>query len=150
MKNEEPTQGESAYIGTGWSFPPEFGGGGEGVVMVSGSENIAQSVTLILSTRIGERLMHPDFGCDLSRFVFGEMNERLTADIRSSVSDALLKHEPRIKVNDVSVTEAEDQPGVLLVQIDYTIRTTNSRFNMVYPFYVNEATAPDLSGTRAL
>ncbi|OGO00131.1 MAG: hypothetical protein A2Y58_06110 [Chloroflexi bacterium RBG_13_51_52] len=143
-------QGESAYIGTGWSFPPEFGGSGEGVVMVSGIENITQSIMLILSTRPGERLMHPDFGCDLNRFVFGEMNESLISGVRSAVSDALLKHEPRIKVNDVLVTESEDRPGVLLVHIDYTIRTTNSRFNMVYPFYVNEATSPDLSAARVL
>jgi phage baseplate assembly protein W len=142
--------GEDAFKGTGWSFPPAFGGRGEGVVMVSGNENIVQSIKLILSTRIGERLMHPDFGCDLSRFLFGEMSEGLISGIRSVVMDALKKHEPRIKVNDVTVTEAADTEGTLLVHIDYTIRATNSRFNMVYPFYVNEATAPDLSGTRVL
>jgi phage baseplate assembly protein W len=134
----------NAFLGTGWSFPPDFGQGGSGVHTVSGAEDIEQSLAILLRTRRGERVMQEDYGCDLSEFLFGEISQSLIGTVRSFVSDAILNDEPRIKLNDVSVSESQAEDGLLLVAIDYTIRATNSRNNMVYPFYLNEATTSEV------
>ena len=109
--------------------------------MVSAAEDIEQSLAILLTTRRGERVMQEDFGCDLSEFQFAEVSQGLSGRIRSFIADGLLHHESRITLNDVDVSLSGAQEGLLLITIDYTIRATNSRYNMVYPFYLNEATA---------
>lgn len=130
---------ESYFLGTGWSFPPEFDSSGINVRMVTGDADITQSLGIILSTTMRERIMHPDYGCDINRFLFGDMDKNLISGIKSAVSDALLRYETRIEVNDINIDESEAGSGILLISIEYTIKTTNSRYNMVYPFYVNES-----------
>jgi phage baseplate assembly protein W len=132
-------QDESNFLGTGWSFPPTFGAAGGEVHMVSGVEDIEQSLAILLSTRRGERIMQDDFGCELSAFLFGEISQGLIGRVRSAIGDALLHHEPRIKVNGIDVSQSGARDGLLTISIDYTVRATNSRYNMVYPFYLNEA-----------
>ena len=134
--------GDDSFLGTGWSFPPAFAAAGADVRIVSGTEDIEQSLAILLSTRRGERVMQDDFGCDLSEFLFGEISNALIGRVSAFVSDAILNHEPRIALNGVDVSESPNEPGLLLVAIDYTVRATNSRYNMVYPFYLNEASAP--------
>jgi uncharacterized protein len=131
-----------AFLGTGWGFPPTFGAGGVDVHLVSGVDDIRESLGIMLSTARGERVMQEDFGCDLNEFVFGEISRELIGRVESFVSDSILHHEPRIRLNGVDVSESEREPGLLLLAIDYTIRATNSRYNMVYPFYLNEASPP--------
>ena len=133
---------EQAFLGTGWNFPPTFHKGGADVEMVSGAEDIHQSLQILLSTRLGERVMQEDYGCDLSFVLFEEIDQGLLNSLNSLVSDAILYHEPRINMDNLDVSEDADEPGRLIIQIEYTIRGTNSRFNMVYPFYINEATPP--------
>ena len=130
---------DSSFLGTGWSFPPIFAAGGGDVQTVSGLEDIEQSLAILLRTRRGERVMQDDFGCELSEFLFAEISQGLIGRVRNLVADAILHHEPRISVNGIDVAESEAQDGLLLISIDYTIRATNSRYNMVYPFYLNEA-----------
>jgi phage baseplate assembly protein W len=132
----------SSFLGTGWSFPPTFGPGGADVQTVFGVEDIEQSLTLLLETRRGERVMQDAFGCDLNEFLFGEISQGLIGRVRSLIADAILHHEPRITLNEVDVSERGSADGLLLIRIDYTVRATNSRYNMVYPFYLQEATAP--------
>ena len=112
--------------------------------MVSGAEDIHQSLQILLSTRLGERLMQEDYGCDLNHLLFAEIDQGLINDMNRIVSDAILYHEARISLDQLDVSESMDQPGLLLIRIEYTVRSTNSRFNMVYPFYLNEATAPGI------
>jgi phage baseplate assembly protein W len=131
----------SSFLGTGWSFPPGFAAAGSDVRMVSAAEDIEQSLAILLTTRHGERVMQEDFGCDLSEFQFGEVSQGLIGRIRSFIADGLLHHEPRITLHDVDVSLSGAHEGLLLITIDYTIRATNSRYNMVYPFYLNEAIA---------
>lgn len=133
-------EANTSFLGTGWSFPPTFNRETAQVSMVSAEEDIAQSLDIILTTQPGERLMRPNFGCALSQFLFEEVTQGVMTSIRGIVSDALLYHEPRIKVNQVSVAEEGRQPGLLMIKIDYIVRSTNSRYNLVYPFYLNEAT----------
>ena len=129
----------SGFLGTGWAFPPQFGAGGAEVAMVSGVDDIEQSLGILLSTRRGERLLQDDFGCALSEFLFGEISQGLIGQVRDLVGDAILHHEPRVTLNEVDVSEHRADEGVLMISIDYTVRATNSRYNMVYPFYLREA-----------
>jgi phage baseplate assembly protein W len=135
---------DPSFLGSGWSFPPSFSDGGAEVEMVSGAKDIHQSLQILLSTQLGERVMHEDFGCDLNHVLFEEIDQGLLNDINRIVSDAILYHEPRISLDKLDVSENADHPGLLLISIEYSIRSTNSRFNMVYPFYLNEATAPGI------
>lgn len=107
--------------------------------MVSEVEDIEQSLSILLETQRGERVMQEGFGCELSDFLFGEITQALIGRIRSVIKDAILHHEPRISLNQVEVSESGAVSGLLLISIDYTVRTTNSRYNMVYPYYINEA-----------
>jgi phage baseplate assembly protein W len=133
---------DQSFLGTGWSFPPTFTGGGANVELVSGPDDIHQSLQILLSTHLGERVMQDEFGCDLNNVLFEEMDQSLVNTLTSLISDAILYHEARITLNTLDVSESETHQGLLLIRLEYTVRSTNSRFNMVYPFYINEAAIP--------
>lgn len=137
-------QNDQSFLGTGWSFPPSFTQGGGEVEMVSGPEDIHQSLQVLFATQLGERVMQDEFGCDLNSFLFEEIDQGLINSLTGMISDAILYHEPRITMDRLEITGSASEQGLLLISIDYTIRSTNSRYNMVYPFYLNEATTPDL------
>lgn len=125
-------------IGTGWGFPPTFSKGLATVEMSSGSLDINQALHIILSTQIGERVMRYDFGCDIRTLQFENISATMLSDLKQKISDAITLHEPRIILNGVICSSPND--GVLLIEIIYTIQTTNSRHNYVYPYYLKEAT----------
>ena len=129
---------DAAFLGTGWAFPPRFTAGGADVDTVSGVQDIDQSLQIILSTRLGERIMRHDFGCDLGEIMFEEIDQGMVNTLTGLVTDAILYHEPRIKLERVDVSDSESVHGLLLIRLDYTVRSTNSRYNMVYPFYLYE------------
>lgn len=133
---------DRSFLGTGWSFPPAFTQNGLDVEVVSGHEDIHQSLQILLSTQLGERVMNDEFGCDLSTFLFEDVDQGLINSLTSVISDAILYHEPRITMNRLDINESGSVQGLLLISIDYTTRSTNSRYNMVYPFYINEAAIP--------
>lgn len=128
------------FLGRGWAFPPSFSLGGTDVDMVAGVEDVHQSVQIILHTMPGERVMQDQFGCDLTGFTFAEIDRSLVNRVQRLVQKALLDHEPRIIVDSVKVTRDTTDPSCLIINTSYTIRGTNTRYNMVYPFYVMEAT----------
>lgn len=127
------------FIGTGWSFPPEFGKGKQGVKMSAGANDIEESLYLLLSTKVGERLMAPDFGCDLSVMLFEPLDLDLEKRIEDLIKNAILLFEARITVTGIIFSYERDN-GVILIDVQYTIRTTNTRTNIVYPFYLTEGT----------
>jgi uncharacterized protein len=127
------------FLGTGWDFPPSFPKNGETVSMTADEEDIRKSLEILLSTYVGERLMQPNYGCNLEKLLFEPMDASLKTYIKNIVETAILYHEPRIEVNTLELDMSRQLEGVILVLIDYTIRTTNSRFNFVYPFYLKEA-----------
>lgn len=129
----------ASFLGTGWSFPPTFSQGGADVETVTEAEDIRQSLQLLLGTRPGERLLREDYGCDLHQFQFEEIDQGLINGLTSLISNAILFHEPRIVLDDLDVSENEREPGRLDIRLTYTIASTNSRYNLVYPFYLNEA-----------
>ena len=133
---------DAPFLGRGWAFPPSFTAGGADVEMVSGAEDIEQSLRILLGTVPGERVMLESFGCDLERLLFAEADQGLCNTLERLVSNAVLEHEPRIDVNSVDVSQSVSEASCLLIRIDYTIRGTNSRYNMVFPFYLMEAAQP--------
>lgn len=127
------------FIGKGWSFPPEFTKGSTGIKIVTGQQDIEQSLYILLSTRLGERFMLPDFGCDLNILLFEPIDEDLQKRLDDMIRGAILLYESRITVNDI-VFDHRMEDGVVNIDIQYTIRTTNTRTNIVYPFYLHEGT----------
>jgi phage baseplate assembly protein W len=123
------------FLGRGWGFPVDVGPDGR-VPYVAEEAKIQQSALIILGTGRGERLMRPDFGSRLKELVFAPMNASTKSLVARYATDALVQWEPRIDV--LGVTSAEDPGarGKLLVDIEYRVRSTNSVFNLVYPFYL--------------
>lgn len=130
---------EVPFLGTGWSFPPTFDKKGRTVEMLSDKADIKSCLGILLSTSIGERIMQPKYGCDLKRFLFEPLNTTLKAYIKDLVKKAILYFEPRIKLEEISLT-TDDNEGILLITVDYTIITTNTRNNLVFPYYLEEGT----------
>jgi phage baseplate assembly protein W len=130
---------DQSFLGTGWSFPPTFRRESCTVDMLVNEADVNSSIQIILTTLNGERVMLPTFGCNLQPYVFAVMNTTNIAMIEKIVHDALVFNEPRIIVGDITSTVMANE-GTLLINIPYTIITTNTRYNYVYPFYINEAT----------
>jgi phage baseplate assembly protein W len=133
--------GDSRFLGTGWGFPPSFDWRNKQAVLVSHVQDIEQSLTILLSTVPGERIMQPTYGCGLNRMVFETINESTVTEIKDLVARAVLFFEVRITLNAVQVETDAVLDGLLRLRLDYTIRTTNTRHNMVYPLYLQEGTA---------
>ncbi|WP_222429218.1 GPW/gp25 family protein [Chitinophaga polysaccharea] len=129
-----------SFLGTGWSFPPSFDKPNASVLMVSDAHDIEESIRIILSTLPGERIMLPDFGCNIHKLVFEVADARLASELHHVIYHALLEYEPRIKLVECVISDQTMESGVLYVQINYTIIATNTRHNMVYPFYYLEGT----------
>lgn len=123
-------------VGTGWSFPPHFNKYTGNVDMVSGQEEIEGSLRILFSTNLKERLFHPDFGCDLRRFNFYSNNNATVLHIQSIVSSSIKEYEPRIILNSVNLNVDELLDGKFVIHIEYTIKNTNLKYNMVYPYYM--------------
>jgi len=124
-----------SFLGTGWSFPPAFNKTRAEVEMLSDEEDIASSLEILLSTAIGERIMQPKYGCKMNELIFEPLNNTMQHYMKNMVEQAILIFEPRIKLDKVSLDMGEVNEGKIIIHIDYTIILTNSRFNMVYPFY---------------
>lgn len=130
---------DQSFLGRGWAFPPTFSSGGADVETVSGADDVEESLQILLATVPGERVMQELFGCDLEGVLFEPLDQSFINTVTGLVSNAILDYEPRVYLNNLTVGESGDQDGLLLISIDYTIRSTNSRYNMVYPFYLKEA-----------
>lgn len=129
---------DSPFLGTGWSWPPQFNPNNGEVDMTSGVEDINNSLRILLSTTIGERMMHPSFGCETDRLLYEPITVTLRNYMKVLVNDAILFYEPRIILNKVLV-DHDELNGIIQFTVDYTITGTNSRTNLVFPFYLNEA-----------
>jgi phage baseplate assembly protein W len=130
-----------SFLGTGWSFPPSFTNVGGDVVMTSDLDDILASLHILLSTSIGERLMQPTYGCNLSALQFEPLNSSLLTYIRGIVTDAILYDEPRILAKNIDIDTSQYTEGLLRIEIDFIIPATNSRYNFVYPYYITEGNA---------
>jgi phage baseplate assembly protein W len=123
------------FLGSGWSFPLALNENGD-IGLSRAEENIRQSIEIILGTAPGERLMRPDFGCGIHELVFEPNTVATAGRARFAVEQALALWEPRIIVDDIQVGVEPSDPALLMITINYRERATDSRFNLVYPFYL--------------
>lgn len=130
--------GEKSYLGKGWAFPPAFDPQSRKVIMVAERQDIEQSLEILLETSLGERVMQPEYGCNLKDYLFETVNASVIGIIRNMIENAILYHEPRIKLDFLEISDVDSLSGVLQISVDYFIRGTNSRFNWVYDFYLKE------------
>ena len=125
-----------SFLGSGWNFPVGLDGDGQVAMAPDPEEEISQSIWTILGTSPGERVMRPDFGCGIHDMVFAVNNAATASAVAGAIRDALAVWEPRVDVLDVYAVPDPAQPSLLLIEINYQVRSTNSRFNLVYPFYL--------------
>jgi len=128
-------------IGNGWLFPIEPDATG-GLGYVSGDQNIEQSLRILLQTDRGHRVMRPDFGCTAGRLVFAPGSAHFLREIERAVREAVRDWEPRIELDDVRAELSPRDETIALVAIDYRIRASNTRENLVFPFYLLDSGAP--------
>ena len=127
-----------AFLGRGFGFPVACRPDGGDVQLAQHEEDIRQAVRIILETNRGERLMRPDFGAGLDAFVFEPLNTATMSLVRHRVEEALITWEPRIRIEGIEVQRVTGAASRLDVRIDYRVRATNTFYNIVYPFYLQE------------
>jgi uncharacterized protein len=128
------------FLGRGWSFPPRFDPRSKGVAMVADIEDIEESLRILLATTPGERVMQPAYGCGLRRMVFETLNEQTLTAIKDRIRKAVLFFEPRVILQRIDANVPDAREGRLDLLLDYRVRTTNTRHNLVYPLYLHQAT----------
>ena len=133
MMNEE-----NSFLGRGWSFPPSFDNTSGEVQMLEGADDIQSSLQVLLSTRLGERVMQPLFGCNLDVMVFDLLDTTLKTEMKNLIEKAILYFEPRINLEKIDLSTQNELNGVILITVNYIVRSTNTRGNLVYPFYLSE------------
>jgi uncharacterized protein len=127
----------SEFLGRGWAFPVHPDTSGE-IAQAAAEEDVRESVELILATNRGERVMRPDFGAGLDALVFEPLNTTTISLVRHRVEEALVTWEPRIDVQAIRVKPEGVPPNQLTIEVDYRVRSTNTFYNLVYPFYLEE------------
>ena len=128
----------NGFLGRGWDFPPSFGDAGRDVAMVSDEDDILSSLQILLSTRPGERVMRPQFGCNLDDLLFDNLDTTLKTLMADRITTAILYHEPRIEVLAVTLDNRRELQGIIDIELQFVVRATNSRRNLVFPFYKTE------------
>lgn len=136
-----------AFLGRGWSFPPTFYESLNEVEMLEEELDIAKGLEVLLGTAPGERVMLPDFGCNLEELLFENLDTTLKALMANKIESAILYYEPRIDVESIILNTQLELEGIIIIDITYRVRSTNSRFNFVYPFYKDEGTDINLTTT---
>lgn len=132
------------FIGRGWAFPLRVSATG-GIGMVEREREIEEAIRLVLGTAPGERPMRPEFGCGIHEYVFAPADGTTAGRIAAEVRAALVRWEPRITVEDVVIAFDVVDTGTLYIDVRYTVRSTNDRRNLVFPFY----TIPSVEGGAA-
>lgn len=127
----------NVLIGNGWSFPPTFTANGASLNMTTGQQDIENSLHILLSTALKERVMQPTYGCNLDFMLFQGMDENFKTYLTYLVKTAITYHEARIKADEIQVKTDNAVEGRVLIIIDYVVRATNTKLNYVFPFYVN-------------
>lgn len=130
-------ENDPRIVGRGWSFPPRFDRATAEVEMTVGVDDIQRSLRILFTTTLGERVMNPTYGSSLADMAFDPMNTGMIAYIQNLLETAILYHEPRIDAEAIRIT-TNPLEGMLSILIEYRVRATNSRFNFVFPFYLNE------------
>lgn len=130
---------KASFLGQGWSFPPEFHRESGGVVMRTGVRDIEESLRILLGTAEGERFLNPEYGLDLHPLLFEPLSTTLLTLMKDRIKTTLLIQEPRITLLNVDIDTSAQFEGCIHINLEYTVRATNSRYNLVYPFYLTDS-----------
>ncbi len=122
-------------LGRGWAFPVTADIRGN-LATSSYEKNVEESIRIILGTTPGERIMRPDFGCAINEIIFSPDSPQTIALAVHYITEAIVKWEPRVILKNVSGEPDANNPTKINIHIDYEIRSVNTFFNMVYPFYL--------------
>jgi phage baseplate assembly protein W len=129
----------TSFLGRGWSFPPEFVRETGTVLMTEDEADIEASLKILLGTEIGERFLNPKYGFDLHDLLFEPISTTTKTFLQDQLKIAILIYEPRINLLSLELDTSTQYEGKVSIIIDYEVRATNSRFNLVYPFYTTDA-----------
>jgi len=127
-------------IGRGWKFPPSFDPVSNRAVMVTGEQDILESLQVLFGTQVGERVLELDYGTDLSSLLFERLPLTEKAVLENSVRQAILIYESRIVLHELKIDDSDITNGVLRIFLDITFEPTNNRRNIVFPFFIEEGT----------
>jgi phage baseplate assembly protein W len=127
------------FIGKGWSFPPVFNKTIKGVEQREGNDDIIESLNILLTTLPGERIYDSNFGCDLSPLLFEPFTNTLKSSLSDRIKNAIVLFEARIVVENI-IFRLSSEEGIIYISINYLIKSHNSRYNMVFPYYLKEGT----------
>ena len=134
MANDRAQNIDRDTIGRGWTFPIKPAPGGH-LTLTGGEDKIRQSLWILLSTSLGERVMLPNYGCGIHDLVFASADPTLAGVIAQEVRASLRRWEPRIEISDVLVTFDPDDPRLVHIDVRYVLSRTNDPRNLVVPFY---------------
>ncbi|MBS1911433.1 MAG: GPW/gp25 family protein [Bacteroidetes bacterium] len=128
----------TSFLGTGWSFPPEFLPAAGEVAMTSDEDDIQSSLKVLFGTSLGERFLHPKYGLDMRDLIFEPMATTTKTLLKDRIKTAILIYEPRINLVTLDIDTSNLNEGRVVLFLDYVVRSTNSRFNLVYPFNITD------------
>src|SRR5688500_9771153 len=135
------------FLGRGWSVPPYFDKSLVGVHVIAEEEDIYSSLEILLTTSRGERVMLPQYGCNMDELVFESLDSGIASLMKDKIKTAILYHEPRITLENIEMYDHNEVEGVIMIEVIYTVKSTNSRFNFVFPFYKIQGTDINLTST---
>jgi phage baseplate assembly protein W len=139
MNNNDQNTSYTSFLGTGWSFPPEFSQEIGEVLMTTDEADIQASLRILLGTAAGERLMNPLYGLDMQEMLFEPMGTTTKTLLKDRFKHAILIYEPRIILLSLELDSSLELEGRISIILEYEVRATNSRFNLVYPFYTTDS-----------
>lgn len=135
---------KKAFLGIGWGSPPTFVKGANEVIMTKDIANINENLSNLFKTKRGERALNPTYGSQLNKFIFAAQSGISVKEIESSLKRSIQFYEPRIVVDEIAIQLTNEENGLIIISVSYTVRKVNTRHNFVYPFYINEGTYLDI------
>ena len=139
MNADKFLNSSKAFLGRGWAFPVTFSKGGNEITMIEAEEDIKNSLEILMATVVGERVMQPGYGCNLDKMIFESITTTFSTYITEQIRTAILYNEPRVQLDSVDYTE-DNLNGKIDITVNYTVISTNTRYNIVFPFFIEEGT----------
>ena len=137
------------FQGRGWKFPPQFVKEGCEALMVADEADIRESLIILLSTRLRERVIQSGYGCSLDALLFESVTFTFLSEVKDMIRTAIILYEARIDLIDITMDTSAINDGLIKIVVEYYVRATNARNNIVYPFYLNEGTNVDVGSKPA-
>jgi len=139
MEEYKPNSSTTSFLGAGWSFPPEFVLETGELLMTVDEDDIQASLRILLGTNLGERFLNPTYGLDLHELLFEPLSTTMKTFVKDRVKTAILIYESRINLLSLELDTSAQYQGKISIVLEYEVRATNSRYNLVYPFYTTDS-----------